>query len=222
MKPFKKLRSKARQNKGEDACRGWNLAWAVEPADVAAPGDGRAPQRGAAFTPLQLATTRWVRYVVSQPVIQTLKRAEARAPVRRRPLPPAIRREQAARPSFFHEHRPPTGGMRALKKLVERLKSEKVKRPTARVRCGRTAGFPTCCIADFPIGRPFRSRVRPVAQQSAGWETRDTADWEVCGTREKPVRHHHAPARAGRSRGFFLYQRPEGVPVFNPFNLLTF
>jgi hypothetical protein len=46
----------------------------------------------------------------------------------------------------------------------------------------RTAGFPTCGIADFPIGRPFRSRARPVSGQSAGWETRDTADWEVCGT----------------------------------------
>ena len=48
----------------------------------------------------------------------------------------------------------------------------------------RTAGFPTCCTADFPIGRPFRSRARAVNERSAGWETRDTADWEVCGTRD--------------------------------------
>ena len=45
----------------------------------------------------------------------------------------------------------------------------------------RTAGFPTCRIADFLIGRPFRNQACPVSGPSAGWETRDTADWEVCG-----------------------------------------
>ena len=62
---------------------------------IAAPGDGRAPQRGAAFTPLQLAITGWVRWGVSQPVIRTVKRAEARAPVA--PCPPltSAPREQA-------------------------------------------------------------------------------------------------------------------------------
>jgi hypothetical protein len=41
-------------------------------------------------------------------------------------------------------------------------------------RC--SAGFKTCCIADFQIGR-----VRESAQL-AGLETRDTADLEVCAT----------------------------------------
>ena len=46
----------------------------------------------------------------------------------------------------------------------------------------RSAGFPTCCIADFLIGRSLPKRARPVNGPSAGLETRDTADWEVCGT----------------------------------------
>ena len=33
-----------------------------------------------------------------------------------------------------------------------------------------SAGFPTCCIADFLIGRPFD------VARSAGWETCETAD----------------------------------------------
>jgi hypothetical protein len=84
-------------------------------SDMAAPGDGHAPQRGAAFTPLQLANTGWVRWVVNQPVIRTLKRAEARAPVRPRPPLTSGPCEQVSLPSFFHEHRPPPGGISALK-----------------------------------------------------------------------------------------------------------
>jgi hypothetical protein len=38
----------------------------------------------------------------------------------------------------------------------------------------RSAGFPTCRIADFQVGK--------LAQLLAGWETRDTADLEVCVT----------------------------------------
>ena len=41
---------------------------------------------------------------------------------------------------------------------------------------GRSAGFQTCCFADFQVGWA-RTVVRP-----AGLETRDTADLEVCGT----------------------------------------
>jgi hypothetical protein len=39
-----------------------------------------------------------------------------------------------------------------------------------------SAGFQTCCIADFQVGRT------PAIMQSAGLETRDTADLEVCAT----------------------------------------
>jgi hypothetical protein len=38
----------------------------------------------------------------------------------------------------------------------------------------RSAGFQTGCIADFQVGRT------PAVVQSAGLETRDTADLEVC------------------------------------------
>src|SRR5208282_4571254 len=37
-----------------------------------------------------------------------------------------------------------------------------------------SAGFQTCCIADFKIGG--------ACERSAGLETRDTADLEVCAT----------------------------------------
>src|ERR1039458_4694804 len=40
----------------------------------------------------------------------------------------------------------------------------------------RSAGFQTCCIADFQVGRVLEN-ARP-----AGLETRDTADLEVCAT----------------------------------------
>jgi hypothetical protein len=39
-----------------------------------------------------------------------------------------------------------------------------------------SAGFQTCCIADFQVGRTS------AIVQSAGLETRDTADLEVCAT----------------------------------------
>jgi hypothetical protein len=41
---------------------------------------------------------------------------------------------------------------------------------------GRSAGFPTCCVADFQIGWA-RDSGRP-----AGLEICDTADSEVCAT----------------------------------------
>jgi hypothetical protein len=37
-----------------------------------------------------------------------------------------------------------------------------------------SAGFQTCCIADFQVGR--------TRDAAAGLETRDTADLEVCAT----------------------------------------
>jgi hypothetical protein len=40
----------------------------------------------------------------------------------------------------------------------------------------RSAGFQTCCIADFQVDRVLEN-ARP-----AGLETRDTADLEVCAT----------------------------------------
>ncbi len=43
-----------------------------------------------------------------------------------------------------------------------------------------SAGFQTCCIADFQIGKS-RDVVRP--------ETRDTADLEVCATVQAQTRH---------------------------------
>ena len=39
-----------------------------------------------------------------------------------------------------------------------------------------SAGFQTCCIADFQVGRAL------AVVQAAGWETRDTADLEVGAT----------------------------------------
>ena len=79
---------------------------------------------------------------------------------------------------------------------------------TADMPVGRTADFPVGLARTakrapayrrlpnlpyrrFSIGRSSRSRGRPVAERSAGWETRDTADWEVCGT------HACTPARRG-------------------------
>src|SRR6266567_353350 len=47
---------------------------------------------------------------------------------------------------------------------------------------GRSANFPVCRIADFPVGGASelcRARMRP---SSAGWKTCDTADWKVCAT----------------------------------------
>ena len=46
----------------------------------------------------------------------------------------------------------------------------------------RSAGFQTCRIADFPIGGALRNRARCIGGRSAGLETRDTADLEVCAT----------------------------------------
>jgi hypothetical protein len=40
----------------------------------------------------------------------------------------------------------------------------------------RSAGFQTCCIADFQVGKTLE------ITQFAGLETRDTADLEVCAT----------------------------------------
>ena len=50
----------------------------------------------------------------------------------------------------------------------------------------RSAGFPTCCVADFPVGRARQSwrRNRSVG---AGLETRDTAGLEACATTVWPV-----------------------------------
>jgi hypothetical protein len=40
----------------------------------------------------------------------------------------------------------------------------------------RSAGFQTCCVADFQVGRAWN------IARLAGLETRDTADLEVCAT----------------------------------------
>jgi hypothetical protein len=53
----------------------------------------------------------------------------------------------------------------------------------------RSAGFQTCCIADFQAGSP--------ALWPAGLDTRDTADLEVCAT----LNSYPAPAGAGRAVG---------------------
>jgi len=46
----------------------------------------------------------------------------------------------------------------------------------------RSAGFQTCCVADFQIGRAWKYLARPVEVRPAGLETCDTADLEVCAT----------------------------------------
>ena len=51
----------------------------------------------------------------------------------------------------------------------------------------RSAGFQTCCIADFPICRPRKNPALGIVQRPAGLETRDTADSEVCATFQPAV-----------------------------------
>ena len=46
----------------------------------------------------------------------------------------------------------------------------------AGIRPACSAGFPTCCDADFQIGSWWN------AAEGAGLEARDTADLEVCAT----------------------------------------
>jgi hypothetical protein len=138
VQPLKQLMSKARQIRGEAPGRGGNLAGAVEPADVAAPGDGRAPQRGAAFTPLHLARTGWVRCVVSQSVIRTVKRAEARAPAPPRPPLVSAARELAERRSV-------TGFGRALASWVGGPVPARASRITVRPK--PTASRRSCASA---------------------------------------------------------------------------
>ena len=53
-----------------------------------------------------------------------------------------------------------------------------------RILRGRAAGFQTCRIADFPIGGSTVCRARLFDVPPAGWETRETADLEVCGTKK--------------------------------------
>jgi hypothetical protein len=53
--------------------------------------------------------------------------------------------------------------------------------PSARHLC--SAGFQTCRVADFQIGR------RSECGRLAGLEARDTADWEVCATVPGPNAH---------------------------------
>ena len=55
-----------------------------------------------------------------------------------------------------------------------------------------------------------------VAERSAGWETRDTADWEVCGTREKPVRVHRRrePGTSSQHPQFLAVSAPGGRSRF--------
>jgi len=47
----------------------------------------------------------------------------------------------------------------------------------------RSAGFPTCRFADFPVGRASVAR-QPLElpQRPAGWKTCGTADKNVCAT----------------------------------------
>ena len=62
-------------------------------------------------------------------------------------------------------------------------------KPRQHLAKQRSAGFQTCCIADFQVGSAV---LRP-----AGLETRDTADLEVCATLD---RYGRAARRPGRSR----------------------
>ena len=67
----------------------------------------------------------------------------------------------------------------------------------------RSAGFQTCCIADFQVGY---AALRP-----AGLETRGTADLEVCATLNRYPAATGEPHRDGaetRSRGRLRYMAP--------------
>jgi hypothetical protein len=69
-----------------------------------------------------------------------------------------------------------------------------------------SAGFQTCCIADFQIGS---SSKHPA---SAGLETRDTADSEVCATgKRKRVRHERENTGALMSDALAMLAREGGV-----------
>jgi len=62
----------------------------------------------------------------------------------------------------------------------------------------RSAGFQTCCVADFQIGSTGFT-VRP-----AGWEARDTADLAVCATGPDRV-DHGSTHRKRRGTTFFQF-----------------
>src|SRR5437867_2065753 len=49
--------------------------------------------------------------------------------------------------------------------------------------CLRSAGFRTCCIADFPVGTALErsTHARPAVHRCR-LKTGDTADWKVCAT----------------------------------------
>jgi hypothetical protein len=70
------------------------------------------------------------------------------------------------------------------------------QRQDAKTR--RSAGFPTCCIADFQIGSACSVGRR------AGLETRDTADLEVCATtvalHRRPIRTTPLPVLRSRAQ----------------------
>ena len=61
----------------------------------------------------------------------------------------------------------------------------------------RSAGFQTCCIADFKIGAAAGLRTASGIARHAGLETRDTADLEVCAT---GAPHAHLSLAPGFSR----------------------
>jgi len=85
----------------------------------------------------------------------------------------------------------------------------------------RTAGFPTCRIADFPIGRLLSGRARPVSDRSAGWETRDTADWEVCGTPAVAWRRKADLPSFGAARSEVSASQGQDSPPISPLGTLA-
>ena len=62
------------------------------------------------------------------------------------------------------------------------------------------AGFQTCCIADFQIGRASLFRAPWNGARPAGLETRDTADSEVCATMRvrkiRVIRSHQSSSQS--------------------------
>jgi hypothetical protein len=80
------------------------------------------------------------------------------------------------------------GGASQVGKPAIRPTGKSALRRKVRARYGCSAGFLTCRIADFPVGRPCDRQTLPPSpgafgwRSFAGWKTCDTADWKVCAT----------------------------------------
>ncbi|MBI3851713.1 MAG: hypothetical protein HY298_15775 [Verrucomicrobia bacterium] len=78
------------------------------------------------------------------------------------------------------------GGASHLRGEIANVASRKITAATQDPRTHRSAGFQTCCIADFQIG------AQAVFVRPAGLKTRGTADLELCSEVSICDKHGHA------------------------------